>query len=157
MIRLLLAAIVVFATLAGFAIVQGMPAGSAASGPEGDAPITSADPTLPVPFVWSTTQTHSAGSYLNLQGGTLHAIPSAVRLIGPGGVVAESDTKPVVAGEPGLCGEENGGLVTATLAVTRQMAETLGAEWADGYRLEALVGSEWRETAPIFAGCVAME
>ncbi|MHB1131038.1 MAG: hypothetical protein ACYC4L_01480 [Chloroflexota bacterium] len=158
MSRLLVAGLAFVALALGIVFVRGAPANATVPDTDSGTPITSADPNKPVPFVWSTVQTHFSGSLLRLQGGTLHAIPAAVRLIGPGGeVVATSDTRPVGAGEAGLCGEGATGLVAADLAVSRQAVEALGAQWPANYSLEAQVGGEWRATTLTFAGCLAME
>lgn len=159
-VGLVLVAVVVQNTLANSAPPGAPvePGATPSSTPEGGAPITSADPTAPVPFRWTTVETHTSGSFLHVQGGTLHAIPSAVRLLGPSGaVVAEGEARPVAAGEPGLCGEEYAGMVAAELSVPSAVVDALGTEWDAAYRLEAQVGGEWRATALTFAGCIAME
>lgn len=100
-------------------------------------PITSAgDPAAPVSFRW----TLSPEGLLRLQGGTLHAIASEMRLLdGAGKVVASAPATMLGAGDTGLCGEAQAqGMVAAELRPPDP------GKWPGGYRLEARVGNAWR-------------
>ena len=100
-------------------------------------PITSAgDPAAPVPFRW----TLSPDGLLRLQGGTLHAIASEVRLLDDTGkTVASTPTTMLGAGDADLCGAAQAlGMVAAELR-----PPDVG-KWPGQYRLEARVGNTWR-------------
>ncbi len=107
-------------------------------------PITSAgDPAAAVPFRW-TLKPDGSGATLLLQGGTLHAIASEVRLLDAAGTtVASAPTTALGAGDGGLCGAaQPQGLVAAALRLPD------ASKWPDQYRLEAQVGVTWRPAQP---------
>jgi hypothetical protein len=129
--------------------------------PNGDqvvGPITSApDPSEPVPFLWALHRSHSAaGHRLLLSGGTIHAVPSDVRLVdSTGQVVATAATSPAADGNscPG-----SRGIARAELPLrTELLAAFAGGEAPADYQIEARVGGTWRSTVLTFAGCESTE
>lgn len=123
-----------------------------------EAPLTSAgDRSQPVPFVWTTHQSHRAtGNRLIFQGGTIHALPERVRLLDPAGkVVATADTRPPRTPADPCPG--SAGIVRAELPMAEEMLTPFLGEWPAGYRVEAQVGGTWLATETRFAGCRSIE
>src|SRR5262245_1789116 len=123
------------------------------------APITSAgDPAAPVPFRWSVHESHRAdGHRLLLQGGTLHAIPSEVRLLDPSGrVVSGGPAEPLGESGTGLCGDR-AGVVSAALPLPASELASFRSDWPKAYRVEVRVGGTWRAADLSFAGCRSIE
>ena len=145
--------LLVFLTLAALAC---RPLGAA---PAASTPVTSAgDPTAPVPFEWSTHTSHRPdGHRLHLQGGTLHAIPSEVRLVSPTGqTIASAPAVQLTDSDDGLCGERRG-VARADLPLPAADIAKFRDGWPAGYRVEVLVGGVWRPAQLTFAGCVSIE
>lgn len=119
------------------------PAGNSATGPITSAP----DPADPVPFRWTLQD----GALL-LQGGTLHTIPSEVRLLGPSGqVVGRASATPVQGS--GDC-PEGAGVARAEVALPGAVQAAFQSDqWPDTYALEVLVGGTWRPTTLTAASC----
>lgn len=120
---------------------------------------SSADPPgAPLPARWATLTTHRPdGSRLLVHAGTLHSIPSRIRLIDASGATVAMVATRSVDDLDSSCIE---GLepVGAELPVPRTtLALFAGGSWPTGYRLEGEVGGTWRATSPIFANCVVME
>ena len=128
-------------------------------GGPGAGPITSAgDPGAPVAVVWSTHAGRTASDHrLLVEGGTLHAIPSEMRLLdATGTVVASAPALPTSDGSPGLCGAAPGGLARAALPISAADLQRLRAgTWPPALRLELRVGGRWQPAAPTYAGCVS--
>jgi hypothetical protein len=111
--------------------------------------VTSAgNPSDPVPFRWVlASDAATATTTLRLQRGTLHAIPSAVRLVDASDqVIALAATIFAPGGRPDLCGGSNfAGMTEADLPLSPSTATAFAEDaWPTGYRLEAEVGGMWR-------------
>lgn len=118
-------------------------------------PVTSAgDPAEPVPFEWSVhTSQQPDGHVLQLRGGTLHAVPSELRLLDrTGRVVSGGPAAWVADGGPPLC-DRREGVTRADLPLPAAEVANFRADWPAGYRLEARVGGGWRVAQLTFAGC----
>lgn len=111
------------------------------------------DPSTPVPFQWTLADAGARGApVLALSGGTLHSIPSQVRLLGPAGQVVAS--APASGTSPAGACPEAPGLAHALLplpAAARPSFES-GA-WPAGFRLEAQVAAAWRPAAVAATRC----
>jgi hypothetical protein len=121
--------------------------------------VTSAgSPTDPVPVEWSIHRSYRLdGHRLLLQGGTIHAIPSEARLIGPDGkVVAAGPARPLGGADERLC-DSRRGLVRADLRLPAAELPRFEGDWPAGYRVEVRVGGKWRPTQLSFAGCRSTE
>ena len=136
-----------------------------ACGPVGETgqdltPVTSAgDPSAPVPFWWTVHESHSPdGHRLRLQGGTLHAIASEVRLLdATGQAIASAPTELLSASDSGLCGGPARGTVRVDVSLPASDLPAFGGGWPSSYRVEAHVGDRWRRAELTFAGCRSIE
>jgi|GEM_PF-2097366 len=121
--------------------------------------VTSAgSPTDPVPVEWSIHTSHRPdGHRLLLQGGTLHAIPSEARLIGPDGrVIASGPARPIGETDARLC-DSRRGIARADLRLPATELPRFQSDWPAGYRVEVRVGGTWRPAQLSFAGCRSIE
>lgn len=120
---------------------------------------TSADPPgAPIPAQWTTHTSHSPdGSRLLVHAGTLHSIPSRLRLLDGGGATVSVAATRSVDDLSSSCidGPEPVGAELPLPATA--LARFAGASWPAGYRLEAELGGTWRPVSPTFANCVVME
>ncbi|MBI4496830.1 MAG: hypothetical protein HY689_02885 [Chloroflexi bacterium] len=135
-------------------------AASAAPSGASPTPITSAgDPTAPVPFQWTVHESHRPdGHRLRLQGGTLHAIPSEVRLRNSGGQTsASAPAKLLTQADTGLCRGQPQGMVGADLPLPPADLAAFRSDWPSGYQVEVQVGGVWRPAQLTFAGCRSIE
>ena len=110
------------------------------------------DPSEPVSLRWTVRPIDDGGGWrVILQGGTIHAIVAAVRLVDPAGeVIATVPAAPLLDRDPCL---GTSGLMQAELALPPEGPIVAGAEWPSDYRLEASVGPTWRSTALTYVGC----
>jgi hypothetical protein len=112
------------------------------------------DPSAPVPFRWSLNESpRPDGHRLRLFGGTMHSIPSSVRLVSPGGQVVASALA-TFSTNGGLCGDtQSVGTASAELPLAPAEAPAFRGSWPAGYRIEAEVGGAWRPVTLTYAGC----
>ena len=110
------------------------------------------DPSEPVSLRWTVRPMDDGGGWrIVLQGGTIHAIVAAVRLVDPSGeVIATAPAAPLLDRDPCL---GTSGLVQAQLVLPAEGPIVAGAEWPGDYRLEASVGPTWRSTTLTYVGC----
>jgi hypothetical protein len=112
------------------------------------------DPNAGVPLRWSLNDSpRPDGHLLRVYGGTMHSIPAAVRLLGPGGQLVSSAPATFAPGA-GLCGDTSGaGVAGADLPLPAANVADFRGGWPAGYRLEAEVGGTWLPVAQTHAGC----
>lgn len=122
--------------------------------------VSSADaPTSAVPFSWSLNDSpHPDGHRLRFYGGTLHSIPSQVRLVGPSGQVITTAAAIFSPSSGALCGVSQA-VGTASVELPLPAAEVANFRrgWPAGYRVESEVGGVWQSTTLTHAGCTTTE
>jgi hypothetical protein len=97
------------------------------------------------------------GHRIRVHGGTMHSIPSAVRLIGPSGQVVGSAAAAFSPGA-GLCGDTQGaGVAGADVPLPAANVADFRAGWPSGYKLEVEVGGMWRSAVLTHAGCTTSD
>lgn len=136
--------------LAACSAPAGAPPSDPRAGSPSTGPITSAgDPSAPVPFRWSTHTSHRPdGHRLRLQGGTLHAIPSELRLVDASErIVASAAAVPTSDPQDALCGR-GAGLVRAELPLSAPELGAFRAAWPAGYRPEARIAGPGARPSP---------
>jgi hypothetical protein len=118
--------------------------------------VTSGDEaTAAVPVTWSLHEsTRPDGNQLRLYGGTLHSIPSSLRLVSPSGHVLSSAVATFSPSGGAPCGDTQAvGAASAELALPGAEVANFRAGWPAGYRVEAEVAGVWKSTALTYAGC----
>jgi hypothetical protein len=112
------------------------------------------DPAAGVPLRWSLNESpRPDGHRIRVYGGTMHSIPSSVRLLGPTGQVVGSASATFSPGA-GLCGDTQGaGVAGADVPLPAANVADFRSGWPSGYRIEAEVGGTWLPTVLTHAGC----
>ena len=112
------------------------------------------DPAAGVPLRWSLNESpRPDGHRLRVYGGTMHSVPSSVRLIDASGQVIASVPATFGTGG-GLCGDTDGpGVAGAELPLAATNVADFRSGWPANYRVEAEVGGAWLPAALTYAGC----
>ncbi len=145
--------------MAALLLLSGAACGPAGAASQDQVTVTSGgSPSDPVPVEWSIHTSHRPdGHRLLLQGGTIHAIPSDARLLGPDGrVITAGPARPLGETDDRLC-DSRRGLVRADLRLPAAELPRFAGDWPTGYRIEVRVSGRWRPAQLSFAGCRSIE
>jgi hypothetical protein len=117
------------------------------------------DPTTAVQLTWSLNESpRPDGHRLRLYGGTLHSIPSSLRLVSSSGQVISSAAAIFTPSGGELCGNTQAvGTASAELPLPAAEVPNFRSTWPAGYRVEAEVGGAWKSTTLTYAGCNTAE
>jgi hypothetical protein len=120
-------------------------------------------PTLPMPRLLPKVPfrfcIHDDGDrhWLQLEGGTVELVPTAVRVLDRNDEVVETRKFiPIAAGQKGhakIIEGEPSGVAWVVLGITDEVVAALDAGKPSPYRVEAKVGEEWISTVLVDTGC----